>query len=73
VRSYPCREHHGYVFVFTGEAARAASIVLPALPPLASPRHRTKRFWRQVRCHYSFMHENLMDMTISSSIAASWA
>jgi phenylpropionate dioxygenase-like ring-hydroxylating dioxygenase large terminal subunit len=63
VRGYPCREHHGYVFVFTGDEAQAASVPLPALPGgLTSTRHRVMRFWRRIRCHYSFMHENLMDM-----------
>jgi len=62
VRGYPCRERHGYIFVFTGPADMAQSAPLPALPQLASPRHRVMRFWRKVRCHYSFMHENLMDM-----------
>jgi phenylpropionate dioxygenase-like ring-hydroxylating dioxygenase large terminal subunit len=62
VRSYPCREHHGYVFVFTGPEAQAAGVPLPALPSMQSPRHRVMRFWRKVGCHYSFMHENLMDM-----------
>jgi phenylpropionate dioxygenase-like ring-hydroxylating dioxygenase large terminal subunit len=62
VRGYPCRDQHGYVFVFTGDPARAASVPLPAPPSLTSPHHRVMRFWRKVRCHYSFMHENLMDM-----------
>jgi len=62
VRGYPCRELGGYVFVFTGPAWLAASVPLPALPGLTSPRRRLMRFWRKVQCHYSFMHENLMDM-----------
>lgn len=28
----------------------------------AEPAYKTRRFGRLVRCHYSFMHENLMDM-----------
>jgi phenylpropionate dioxygenase-like ring-hydroxylating dioxygenase large terminal subunit len=62
VRAYPCREQDGYVFVFTGSQAEAASVPLPTLPAPGSRRHRVMHFWRQVRCHYSFMHENLMDM-----------
>jgi phenylpropionate dioxygenase-like ring-hydroxylating dioxygenase large terminal subunit len=62
VRSYACREQYGYVFVFTGERARASKVELPSLPSFHSPAVRTMHFWRTVDCHYSFMHENLMDM-----------
>src|SRR5262249_24612381 len=62
VRSYPCSERDGYVFVFTGDRDKAAAVPPPSLPLVTSPRHRTMRFWRRVACHYSFMHENLMDM-----------
>jgi phenylpropionate dioxygenase-like ring-hydroxylating dioxygenase large terminal subunit len=62
VRSYPCREEYGYVFVFTGDADRANQVPLPRLPFFHSAGTRTMHFWRRVECHYSFMHENLMDM-----------
>ena len=62
VRSYPCREAYGHVFVFPGDREKAAQVPLPALPGYEAPNTRTMAFWRQVRCHYSFMHENLMDM-----------
>jgi len=62
VRAYPCSERHGYVFVFMGDREKAAAVPLPALPLEASPHHRTMHFWRRIACHYSFMHENLMDM-----------
>jgi phenylpropionate dioxygenase-like ring-hydroxylating dioxygenase large terminal subunit len=62
VRSYACREAYGYVFVFTGARERAADVPFPEVPRFASPATRTMHFWRRVACHYSFMHENLMDM-----------
>ena len=62
VRSYPCREAYGHVFVFPGEREKAAQVSLPALPGYEAPNSRTMAFWRKVACHYSFMHENLMDM-----------
>jgi phenylpropionate dioxygenase-like ring-hydroxylating dioxygenase large terminal subunit len=62
VRSYACREQYGYVFVFTGDRAKAGTVELPSLPSFHSPAVRTMHFWRKVDCHYSFMHENLMDM-----------
>ncbi|WP_406064729.1 aromatic ring-hydroxylating dioxygenase subunit alpha [Streptomyces sp. NBC_01077] len=62
VRSYPVRERYGLVFVFPGAPDRAEVTPLPALPEADSARHRTMMFSRTVRCHYSFMHENLLDM-----------
>jgi phenylpropionate dioxygenase-like ring-hydroxylating dioxygenase large terminal subunit len=62
VRAYACREAYGYVFVFTGERDEADRVPLPALPQFDDPGRRTMHFWRKVDCHYSFMHENLMDM-----------
>jgi phenylpropionate dioxygenase-like ring-hydroxylating dioxygenase large terminal subunit len=62
VRAFPSREAYGQVFVFPGDPARAARVPLPDLPLWSSPRYRTLRFSREVRCHYSFLHENLMDM-----------
>ncbi|MEW2549696.1 aromatic ring-hydroxylating dioxygenase subunit alpha [Streptomyces sp. NPDC047002] len=62
VRAYPAKERYGLVWVFPGDPEKAARAPLPDLPQFASPRHRTMTFSRTVRCHYSFMHENLLDM-----------
>jgi phenylpropionate dioxygenase-like ring-hydroxylating dioxygenase large terminal subunit len=62
VRGYPVREAYGLVFVFPGDPQRAAATPLPHLPAFGSPRYRTMTYSRTVRCHYSFMHENLLDM-----------
>ena len=62
VRSYPCREVEGLILVFPGDPARADEVPLPGLGSVADPRYKTRRFGREVACHYSFMHENLMDM-----------
>ncbi|MCA1221522.1 aromatic ring-hydroxylating oxygenase subunit alpha [Streptomyces sp. 8L] len=62
VRAYPARERYGLVFVFPGDPEKAATTPLPDLPQFNSPRHRTMTFSRTVHCHYSFMHENLLDM-----------
>ncbi len=60
VKSYPCREEAGLVFIFPGDAARSDNF--PDLSAASDPAYRTRRFGREVACHYSFMHENLMDM-----------
>ncbi|MEQ8145929.1 aromatic ring-hydroxylating dioxygenase subunit alpha [Streptomyces sp. OP7] len=62
VRGYPLREAYGLVFVFPGDPQKAAITPLPELPAFGSPGYRTMTFSRTVRCHYSFMHENLLDM-----------
>jgi phenylpropionate dioxygenase-like ring-hydroxylating dioxygenase large terminal subunit len=61
VRAYPVAEVAGVVFVYTGRDTRAA----PALPDLryvTDPAYKTRYFGREIACHYSFMHENLIDM-----------
>ena len=60
VRSYPCREQDGLVFIWPGDVA--AVTPLPQLGSVADKAFKTRRFGRPVNCHYSFMHENLMDM-----------
>lgn len=60
VRAYPCREQDGLIFVWPGDPAAAGP--LPPLGAVADPAFKTRRFGREVACHYSFMHENLMDM-----------
>ncbi len=62
VRSYPCREVEGLIFVFPGDAALAEERPLPAFGSVSDKKYKTRRFGRPVNCHYSFMHENLMDM-----------
>jgi phenylpropionate dioxygenase-like ring-hydroxylating dioxygenase large terminal subunit len=62
VRAYPVREAYGLVFVFPGDPQKAAATALPELPEFDSAKHKTMTFSRTVRCHYSFMHENLLDM-----------
>jgi phenylpropionate dioxygenase-like ring-hydroxylating dioxygenase large terminal subunit len=62
VRSYPCREVEGLIFVFPGDAALAEERPLPAFGSVSDKKYKTRRFGRPVSCHYSFMHENLMDM-----------
>jgi phenylpropionate dioxygenase-like ring-hydroxylating dioxygenase large terminal subunit len=62
VRFYPCREAYGTIFVFPGDPNLAERVPLPDLSLRDSPDYKPMYFSRQVNCHYSFMHENLMDM-----------
>jgi renierapurpurin 18,18'-hydroxylase len=62
VRAYPVREAYGLVFVFPGDPSKADGAELPDLPEFASEQHKTMTYSRTVNCHYSFLHENLLDM-----------
>jgi phenylpropionate dioxygenase-like ring-hydroxylating dioxygenase large terminal subunit len=62
VRSYPCREAYGFVFIFPGAPEMAARVPIPEVPEFLSADYKTMYFSREVKCHYTFMHENLMDM-----------
>lgn len=62
VRTYPCREEGGLIFIFPGDPAKADTTPFPSLGSVRDPAYKTRRFGKKVACHYSFMHENLMDM-----------
>jgi phenylpropionate dioxygenase-like ring-hydroxylating dioxygenase large terminal subunit len=62
VRGFACREAYGFVFVFPGDQALADATPLPALPYHGDTRYKSRVLDREIGCHYSFMHENLMDM-----------
>jgi hypothetical protein len=62
VRGYPCREAYGLVFIFPGDPAKAGTTAFPAIPTHGNPKYKIRYLDRRVACHYSFMHENLMDM-----------
>ena len=62
IRSYPCRERYGLIFVFTGDASLSDSKPFPEIPSAEDKRYKVRLLDRRIDCHYSFMHENLMDM-----------
>jgi renierapurpurin 18,18'-hydroxylase len=62
VCAYPVREAYGLVFVFPGDAGKAAATLLPKLSVPGSRRSTAMVYSRSVACHYSFLHENLLDM-----------
>ena len=62
VRRYPTREAYGFVFIFPGRAERVAEREFPNVASATDPRYKIRYLNRRVDCHYSFMHENLMDM-----------
>lgn len=62
VRTYPVHEAHGVIMVFPGNPALAACTPHPLLAASGDHAFLTRRFGQVVKCHYTFMHENLMDM-----------
>lgn len=62
VRAYPCREEYGLIFIFPGTMAGAGDSPFPDVPCWHDGRYKTRYLDSRVGCHYSFLHENLMDM-----------
>jgi phenylpropionate dioxygenase-like ring-hydroxylating dioxygenase large terminal subunit len=62
VRPYPCREVDGLIFIFPGNLMFADRRVPSALGAAMDSGYKTRRLNREVNAHYTFMHENLMDM-----------
>ena len=62
VRRYACREAYGFVFVFPGAPELADVVPLPDLRYYGDRRFKSRVLDREIACHFSFMHENLMDM-----------
>lgn len=62
VRAYPCREEYGLIFVFPGDASKADAARFPDVPSWHDKQYKTRYLDHEVGCHYSFLHENLMDM-----------
>ncbi|MBI1732167.1 MAG: aromatic ring-hydroxylating dioxygenase subunit alpha [Gammaproteobacteria bacterium] len=62
VRGYPCREEYGLIWLFPGDAAQADNAHFPEVPAWRDPAYKTRYLDHEVDCHYSFLHENLMDM-----------
>jgi len=62
VRGYPACEVDGLIFVFPGNAERAAERTPISLGSKSDAHYKTRQLNREVACHYTFMHENLFDM-----------
>ncbi|WP_309382106.1 aromatic ring-hydroxylating dioxygenase subunit alpha [Cerasicoccus frondis] len=62
IKSYPCKERYGLIFVFPGDVSKADSVPFPETPAAENPRYKVRTLDRRIECHWSFMHENLMDM-----------
>jgi phenylpropionate dioxygenase-like ring-hydroxylating dioxygenase large terminal subunit len=60
VRAFPCREQDGLILIWPGDTAAVTE--LGPLGAASDKAYKTRRFGKQVHCHYTFMHENLMDM-----------
>lgn len=63
VKTYPCKEQDNMIFIFPGDPQNADKVKLePHLAHHDDRRYKTRYLEKRIRCHYSFMHENLMDM-----------
>jgi phenylpropionate dioxygenase-like ring-hydroxylating dioxygenase large terminal subunit len=62
VKSYPTAEVDGMLLVFPGDPSLAEASRPTALGAFQRKEYKTRRLYREVDCHYTFMHENLFDM-----------
>ena len=62
VRSYPVAEVDGMILVFPGDPALSEASRPSTIGRQADRNYVTRQLYRDVACHYSFMHENLFDM-----------
>jgi phenylpropionate dioxygenase-like ring-hydroxylating dioxygenase large terminal subunit len=62
VKAYPVCEVDGLLFVFPGSPGLAEARKPKTLGAFNDKRYKTRQLNRQVAAHYTFMHENLMDM-----------
>lgn len=63
IHSYPMRDECGMLFIFPGNPKLAHSAPVPDLHESTLPEFSAIHFTRVVNCHYSFLHENFMDMS----------
>ena len=62
VANYSVQEKYGFIFVFPGKKSAAEKVPFPKIPSALNDNYKTRYLDRRIDCHYSFMHENLMDM-----------
>lgn len=61
-RSYPVQEKYGIVWVFPGEAERAAQQPLPDMPEYDAPDYFAIPITGHFKAHFSICNENTMDV-----------
>lgn len=71
IRSYPVVEQHGFVWVWPGDAARAATTPLPTFEWLGNPAWGYGGGLYRIACDYRLMIDNLMDLTHETYVHAS--
>ena len=62
VRSFPAKEAYGLIFIYPGDNSKIEKVFFPEVNNANNNDYKIRYLNRRVDCHYSFMHENLMDM-----------
>lgn len=70
VRAFPVEERHGYVWVWTGDAAQANADDIPELAWANNPAWGFGGGLYHIRCDYRLMIDNLMDLTHETYVHA---
>ena len=71
IRSYPVVERHGFVWVWSGDAALADAALIPACDWAHDPDWAYGGGLFHIGCDYRLMVDNLMDLTHETSVHAS--
>ncbi len=71
VRAFPAEERHGYIWVWTGDAALANADEIPQLEWADNPAWGFGGGLFHIQCDYRLMIDNLMDLTHETYVHAS--
>lgn len=63
VRAYPLVEHHGFLWIWMGERAKADPALIPDFKESTAPGWRPTRGLLPIACHYQLVVENLVDLS----------
>ena len=63
LRSYPVRDHGGYVWVWMGDSNKADPALLPEIPWFVDPTFIRVGGYLEVGCNYMLIQENVLDLT----------
>jgi vanillate O-demethylase monooxygenase subunit len=63
VRAFPVRERYGFIWVWTGDIAKADPALIPDMPFLEDPEARTVWGYKVAGANYMQLKENVLDLT----------
>ena len=62
IRSYPVAEHAEWLWLWTGDPAKADTALIPPYPWFTQPGWKARTGYLHVKCSYKFIVDNLLNM-----------